>query len=134
MFSNACFSDVIDSGFDWKQYINEYHLEMLGNVSLSIAQNDIIVKTIMDILSNINQDVNRINRLQDDNTLYTTLGMKSPKQIRDYIQAFILNYGDWLEYWRGGTYKGAMKLPLNNSMFYNKDGQEKQLLINRCRY
>ena len=128
LFSNPCFSDVIDSGFDWKQYINEYHLEMLGNVSLSIAQNDIIVKTIMDILSiNINQDVNRINRLQDDNTLYTTLGMKSPKQIRDYIQAFILNYGDWLEYWRGGTYKGAMKLPLNNSMFYNKDGQREAI-------
>ena len=57
---------------------------MLGNVSLSIAQNDIIVKTIMDILSiNINQDVNRINRLQDDNTPFNTW-YESPKQIRDY--------------------------------------------------
>jgi hypothetical protein len=128
LFSNPCLSEVIDSGFGWEQYIDEHYATMLNNISLSIAQNDIIIKQILDTLSiNINQDVNRINRLQDDNTLYQTLSMKSPKQVRDYIQAFIINYGDWLEYWRGGTYKGAMKLPINNSMFYNKDGQREAI-------
>ena len=44
---------------------------MLSNDSLSIAQNDIIINTILDILSiNVNQDVNRIDRLKDDANFY----------------------------------------------------------------
>jgi hypothetical protein len=128
LFSNPCLSDVIDSGFEWKQYINQYHIQMLSNDSLSIAQNDIIINTILDILSiNVNQDVNRIDRLKDDANFYSTLSMNTPKNVRDYIQSVINNNGDWLEYWRGGTYKGAMKLPVNNSMFYNKDGQREAI-------
>ena len=125
LLSNARLSEVIESGFDYEPYIHDNYLDLLNNKGLMPIQNKTITNEMIRVLS-INPESN-INRMwQLANNQYILEGLlnadTSMKNRNDYF-SYLVKEHPWTEFWRGGKYKGKMNLPIEHSMFKNKEGK-----------
>ena len=131
LLSNSSLLEVInsDSGFDYTEHIHDNYLDLLKNKGLTALQNKDITEEIIRILS-INPESN-INRMwQLANNQYILEGLlnadTSMKNRNDYF-SYLVKEHKWVEYWRGGKYKSKMHLPIEHSMFKNKEGKSEAI-------